>query len=431
LLDFAICRWQLRQRSPELFYEYSQSDMNSKMPSRLLRRGLVLFLMVVLAYSSFAGSIYSRHGIGLLRYRDAVRSVGMGGIGLAITDSVYAYFLNPATMTRLNFTRIQGDILYERASINLRDGSGLLQDANVNSFSFAIPVKRGYVLAFGVQPYSRSEFEFNRSKNDSVDSYEEVFRGTGGINEFFLAFAATLGPVHAGLTSDFYFGRINRVWRVNFTSQDLRNTEDVVNNHVTGIGLHLGAQTQLGKLMLGAAAGLPSRLSVGTELTTVTGFTSDTSESKVKLPLWWGVGVAYAPNRHWLLGADWRTQRWSTVKPEELFGERGADSFDLGFGVEITPSFDPLNGYFKRVSYRVGGAFRQLPYEEPAGKKIQEWTATLGFGLPFTGGYNRIDLSLEVGKRGSLSSNVAEENIVMIRAAIVGSERWFQRGSRK
>jgi hypothetical protein len=390
---------------------------------------LLLFLMFY--DSAFAQSIYSRHGIGLLRQRLAVRAIGMGGIGLAVTDTVYTYFLNPATMGRLNLTRIQGDFLYERASIDLPGANGLLRDANINSFGLAFPVKRGYVVGFGVQPYSRSEFEFKQSKGDSAVSYDEILRGTGGLNEFYLAFAATFGKVRAGMAADFYFGRINRVWRVNFTSEALRNTEDLTNNHVTGIGLHLGAQTQLGKWMLGVATGLPSRLSVGTELTTITGFTSDTSESKLKLPLWWGVGVGYAPNRHWLLGADWRTQRWSTVKPEEFFGELGVDSFDLGFGIEATPSFDALEGYFKRVSYRLGGALRQLPYEEPAGNKIHEWTATFGLGLPFTGGYNRIDLALEIGKRGSLSSNVAEEKIVMLRAAIVGSERWFQRGSRR
>ncbi len=393
--------------------------------------GCLILLLVMFSGSAFAQSIYSRHGIGLLRYRDGVRSIGMGGIGLAGTDSVYAYFLNPATMGKLNLTRIQGDFLYERASIDLPGTNGLFHDANINSLSLAFPVKRGYVFAFGVQPYSRSEFEFNQNKGDSAASYVEILRGTGGLNEFYLAFAGTFGTVRAGLTADFYFGRINRVWRVNFTSETLRNTEDVTNNHVTGFGLHLGAQTQLGKWSLGAAAGLPTRLSVGAELTTITGFTSDTSESKLKLPLWWGLGVGYAPNRHWLLGADWRTQRWSTVKPEEFFGARGVDSFDLGFGVEATPSVEALAGYFKRLSYRVGGAFRQLPYEEPAGKKIHEWTATFGLGLPFTGGYNRIDLALEIGKRGSLSSNVAEEKIVMIRAAIVGSERWFQRGTRR
>ncbi|MDZ7288866.1 MAG: hypothetical protein ONB44_04240 [candidate division KSB1 bacterium] len=401
--------------------------MNSKTLTFFVRC-LVLVLMI-LPSVSFAGSFYSRHGIGLLRYRDGVKAIGMGGAGLAIADSISFYFLNPATMARVNFSRIQGDFLYERTNVTLQDGTGMFHDANVNSLGLAIPVKRGSVLAFGVRPYSRSDFEF--SQRDSSNTYEEILRGTGGVNEVYFGITATWGAWRTGLTTDFYFGRINRIWRVNFASQEFNNTEDVTNNHVTGIGVHLGVQTQLGKWRLGGAAGLPTRLNVKTTLSTNTGFENETHTGKLKLPLWWGVGLGYAPNRHWLMGADWRTQQWSKVKPDEFLGVQGVDSYDLLCGVEATPSFDPLDGYFKRMSYRVGGAYRKLPYEEPAGKNLHEWTVSLGLGLPFSGGYNRIDLAVELGKRGSFSDNIAEENLVLVYLAIIGGERWFQRGPRR
>ncbi|MGH7453843.1 MAG: hypothetical protein ACRENG_21005, partial [bacterium] len=122
--------------------------MKLKIHSRFVSCLLLLFLMF--SGSVFAQSIYSRHGIGLLRYRHTVRSIGMGGIGLAITDTVYAHFLNPAVMGRLNLTRIQGDFLYERASIDLPGTDGLFHEANINSLSLAFPVKRGYAFTFGV-----------------------------------------------------------------------------------------------------------------------------------------------------------------------------------------------------------------------------------------------------------------------------------------
>jgi hypothetical protein len=147
--------------------------------------------------------------------------------------------------------------------------------------------------------------------------------------------------------------------------------------------------------------------------------------------MWWAMGFGFAPNRHWMFGADWRAQRWSLVNPESFFGEQGVDSYDLNFGFEVIPSFDALEGVFKRLSYRLGSAYRQLPYEEQTGNKIREWTASFGLGLPFGRGFNRIDLAVEVGKRGNLSTNVAQENILMVRAAITGSERWFQRGPRR
>jgi hypothetical protein len=139
-----------------------------------------LFLLsVTLADSSLAGSVYSRHGIGLLYYRDGVRAAGMGGIGLAIPDSVSITFLIPLHGV-LTLTRFQGDFLYERSSIDLNRASGLFHDANVNSFSLAVPIKRGYVVAFGVQPYSRSEYEFYKSGNDSTKLYVENLKAAAG-----------------------------------------------------------------------------------------------------------------------------------------------------------------------------------------------------------------------------------------------------------
>jgi hypothetical protein len=402
--------------------------MNILNNSFLVRR-LIWFVLIMTTSSAFAGSLFSRRGIGLLRYRDNVRAIGMGGVGLALGDSISFYFLNPASLTAVNLSRIQGDFRYERASVNLaRDNSnGLFSDASVNSIGLAIPVGRGYVTALGVRPYSDSDFQFRQ--DDST--YTQSLNSVGGVSELYLGFAANFGSWQFGATTDFYFGRINRIWRLNYFSEEFRNSEDVINRHFTGIGLHLGLQTQLGRWRVGTAAGLPTRLNVKTELNTLSNFTETINEGKLKLPFWWGAGLGYAPNRHFLLSADYRLQRWSTAKPEELLGDRGVDSYAFSLGGEIIPSFDALAGYFKRVSLRLGGSYQQLPYEEPAGKKVRQLTVNFGLGLPFGRGYNRIDLAVEFGKRGNLSDNLAKENIVLVHAAIIGSERWFQRPKRR
>jgi hypothetical protein len=83
------------------------------------------------------------------------------------------------------------------------------------------------------------------------------------------------------------------------------------------------------------------------------------------------------------------------------------------------------------MSYRFGANYKLLPYEEIGGTKVSQWTMNLGFGLPFGRGYNRIDFAAEFGKRGNLTDNGAEENIVLIHVAVIGSERWFQRPRRR
>jgi len=403
--------------------------MNFKTWLRFGRYSLICLL--ALTDSSFAGSIFSRRGIGLLRYRDNVRAIGMGGAGMALGDSLSFYFFNPAAMTRVNLTRVQSDFRYERASVDLARNSsnGLLSNASVNSFGLAIPIKTGNVLALGVRPYSSTDFEFRQTTNDSA--FTESLSSVGGVSELYLGFAATFGAWRVGATTDFYFGRINRIWRLDYVSDEFRNSEDIINRHFTGIGLHLGLQRQFGPWQLGTAAGLPTRLNVKNELNTLGGFTGVISKTKLKLPFWWGAGLGFAPNRRWLISADYRTQRWGAVKPEELIGDRGVDTYDLSFGGEFIPSIDALAGYFKRMSLRLGGNYQQLPYEEPAGKKVQQWTVNLGLGFPFGRGYNRIDFAVELGQRGSLADNLARENIILIHAAIIGSERWFQRPKRK
>lgn len=401
-------------------------NMNLKTRFRLLC--CLALLSILFSGDAFAQSIFSRRGLGLLRYRDNVRTIGMGGAGVALSDSVSFYFLNPASLTRINLTRIHGDFRYERASIDLGGGDdGLFSNASVNSLGLAIPIKPGQAVAFGVRPYSFSDFQFAREDSTFTESLSSV----GGITELYLSYARQLGAWRLGATVDLYFGRINRIWRLDYTSSEIQNSEDVLNRRVTGAGLHLGAQIQPGPWRLGGAIGLPARLNVTTELNTLPGFTGVVSKSKLQLPVWWSAGFGYAPNRRWLLSADYRLQKWGAVKPEELLGERGADSFEFSFGGEFIPSFEALSGYFKRISYRLGGNYQQLPYEEPLGKSVKQMTLNFGLGLPFGRGYNRFDLAVELGKRGSLTDNLIKENIVLVHVGIIGSERWFQRPKRR
>ncbi|MDZ7344995.1 MAG: hypothetical protein ONA90_10835 [candidate division KSB1 bacterium] len=389
----------------------------------------ILFLMLFAGLSN-AGSIYSRHGIGLISYRDAVKATGMGGVSLAVVDSVTLFMVNPAALAHLRLTRVQADFLYERTGIHLTSGNGIFQKANVNSLALSFPFTRGYTMALGIQPYSRSNFQF--SQTDSATTYEEIFNGSGGVNTAYFALAMTpISMLRLGIAVDFYFGQLRQTWRVNFVSSNRRNTEDVTNHHFKGVGLHGGVQAQFRKAAIGVAIGLPTTLNVETTLTTVTGIDSVAAERKARLPLWWGLGFGYAPNRHWMIAVDWRTQQWNAVKPEELLGALTTNSFDLGLGAEVTPSFNPLDGFLKRLRYRMGGSYRQLPYKEPMREKIQEWTASFGLGVPFGQGRNHIDFAVEAGKRGSIASNGASENVLLIHASISGSERWFQRGSRR
>ncbi len=392
---------------------------------------LPLLVFALTVASVHAGSYYSRYGYGLLRFRDGVKATAMGSVSIAITDSVSINYLNPATMATINTTHIQGEFLYDRANITLGQTKAKFHDSNVNGLGVLLPLQRGYVVAFGIQPYSQVDYEFSDKEETGTKPFTQSLLGSGGLDNIYLAFAGTVGRVRYGLASDFYFGLVRRTWRVNFVDANTTDTEDQISTHFKGIGLHGGVQTTIKRWQLGAALGLPVSLNAETRVDyrfTVTAPVP--TQTDTRLPLWYGLGASYQAGPKWLLAAQYRAQQWSDLKTTELLGAEGVNNFNLGFGLQFTPNFDRLQNNIGRIHYRLGATMSRLPYADVNGKNIGEWTASAGFGLPFNRGDSRLDFAVEFGKRGN-DDNLAQETIFRFSASVIGSERWFQRGGRR
>lgn len=412
-----------------------QKPFNVEMKNMRISKNKVtlplLLALTLLATMAQAGSYYSRYGYGLLRFRDGVKATAMGSVGIAITDSVSIFYINPATMATINTTHIQGEFLYDRANITLGNTKAKFHDSNVSGLGILLPLQRGYTVAFGIQPYSQVDYEFNDEEISGEKPYSQTLLGSGGLDNIYLAFAGTIGRVHFGLASDFYFGLVRRTWRVNFVNAELTDTEDQTSTHFKGIGFHGGLQTTLKRWQLGAAFGAPVTLNAETRLEYRFSTTDPIPvQFDARLPLWYGLGASYQAGPKWLIAAQYRAQQWSDLNTTELLGADGVDSYNLGLGLQFTPSFDRLQGNIGRIHYRVGATLNRLPYADVNGQNISEWTATAGFGLPFNRGDSRLDFAVEFGQRGN-ADNLSEEKIFRFSASVIGSERWFQRGGRR
>lgn len=396
----------------------------------------IFILCLVAATSLWANSLYSRLGVGLVHMRDGVRAIGMGNTSLALADGLSVYHLNPAALASIQVTRLQTEFGYESADVKVNSASGRFRDANFNGLSLLLPVKKGYSVALGFEPYSRVAFTLNQFGANDNGNYEEIYSGTGGLDEAYLAFAGTLGRsdgssgLRYGVAADFYFGRIQRNWRVNFSNVNSVSTEDKLGAYFRGVGFHAGVQWFHPRWQLGLAMRPPIDLNVETQVEYIFGGESEIIKTKATLPLWVGIGVGYRPNSKLQLAADFRMQRWSDVDADKRVGAALTNSQDFGAGCEWIPSRNPIDGYLKRIAYRAGAAFRRLPYQDPVGENISEWVVTTGLGFPFRRGSSRIDMAFEYGKRGDQKNNPAEESIFGFSISVSGAERWFVRGKR-
>jgi hypothetical protein len=381
----------------------------------------ILFSAVILLLSySFAqaGSAYSRYGYGLLYFRDGVKAIAMGGTGIAISDSVTIFYLNPAALASVRTTHIQGAALYDRASTTLDGNSALFHQVNVNGLGILIPLKRGYAMAFGLQPYSQVNYEMRESGIVEGKEMEQSLAGDGGLDVFYFALASTIGSVQFGVMTDFYFGLLRETWRVNFSSGDLDYTQDEIATNFRGFGVHAGLQMNMKNWRWGVAAGTPVNLSGETRVDTR--YDTDDSPKPVesKLPLWFGMGLAYRAGAHLLLSAEARGQQWGALSSADLLGASGVNSYIVGFGFEFTPGGDRL-GESKGLRYRAGANYARLPYREANGNAIPEWSVAAGFGIPFNRGASSVDFAAELGKRGG-SDNLVQENVFRLSLSLNG-----------
>ena len=90
--------------------------------------------------------------------------------------------------------------------------------------------------------------------------------------------------------------------------------------------------------------------------------------------------------------------------------------------------YNNFRNYFSRVTYRYG-AYYQKGALNIAGQNINRFAVTGGVTLPFQKSsvtrMNSVDLGLEIGKTGTLTNNLIQQNFINFRIGINFADKWF------
>lgn len=72
-----------------------------------------------------------------------------------------------------------------------------------------------------------------------------------------------------------------------------------------------------------------------------------------------------------------------------------------------------------------------LKYEQTGlivnSKSINDIGATMGIGFPVSGSFSNINLGFEIGKRGTTSQGLIQENYAILSLSLSLNDRWFQK----
>ncbi|MFI5312256.1 MAG: hypothetical protein ACHQQ3_13535, partial [Gemmatimonadales bacterium] len=211
----------------------------------------------------------------------------------------------------------------------------------------------------------------------------------GGINDARAAVSYSFGPkYHVGVGVHVFPGenrtRIGREFpdTVQFGTF---NQSDVFNFSGSAVSLGVLA-TPLPHWTLAASGRVGGALHMRVGDSTVIG--------SAHVPDRWSGSVAYDGFGGSVFAVRYATEQWSALRGLGSAGLPISDATELSVGGEIAgPKFSGVP-----MALRIGYRSRDLPFSLDA-TKVQERSATAGFGIPFSNGRGSADFSLERARR--------------------------------
>ena len=434
-------------------------------PIMIPKYKLICLLLAALPLFCFAqeNSPYSRYGVGNILPSSNIQNRGMGGISAGFSDPAAINTVNPATYSNLIFTTLDIGVEYDGRTIKSQTPFGTYKSQNgvISYLQFGFPLLSGnkkaarkntaWAMTFGLKPISRINYKINSSSNNSIDSSNTVYEGSGGINEAFIGTAIRIKNFSFGINTGYLFGSKDYSTKIGISNDSADYFYPVDYETTTrfgGIFLNAGiqyaAKIKGGILRFGAYGNLKQQYNATKDVLTQTFSYNTTSgallkidsvfsntgqKGKVVLPSTIGAGFTLE-KEHVLIGADFETTNWSSYR---FFGQQDLvkNSWLGKFGIQYFPSPNGSAKYFNNVRYRAGISFGSDYIA--VDKNLPLYTISLGGTFPlklrhsfYDNQYSFMNLSIEYGNRGNNSNNI-KENILRIGVGFSLSDIWFRR----
>jgi hypothetical protein len=406
---------------------------------------LVFLLITSISWSQDnTASPYSYYGLGEIKFKGTHDVRAMGGVSV-FNDSLQLNIVNPASFSKLKSTAFTIGANSSFSKFNTNEVTEKAQRTNIDYLAIGFPYGK-FGFTFGIMPYSAVGFKIANTSIRADNSERNVMNlGDGNINKLYFGAAYSITKkLSFGFDLGYNFGDITTQYVESVYSPivlQLRSREKN-NSKISGISLNTGFlyKTKINsKLDLNAGityqpeATLTSENDrrIATILYNINGAELISEENdiavndtKLKIPSKFSFGLGIGENKKWAIGSEFTFSNNSVMT--NRFGAIENVSFEnakkIALGGFFVPKYDSFSNYLSRIAYRAG--FR---YENTGlvvnNTSIKDYAVTFGLGLPV--GLSKINLGLELGKKGTNSNGLIEENYVNLTVGLSLSDLWF------
>ena len=414
---------------------------------------IYLFFLFFCAESVLAqnqtNSPYSRFGIGDLQSNILSEYAAMGGTSIGSYNPNIINPYNPSSYSAFKANSFIFSTGGTHQTTQMQT-TNLEQITNNSSFSHLLlgfPLSKKIGVSAGLLPFSNIGYLIEDSEiHPDLGLVNYSYNGDGGLSLLYVGAAYNLTEnLSVGANANYLFGGLNRNKRVLFTDGETFNTRKNSSISAKGFFYQLGLMynkdlNEKTHLTFGFTANNNAKISakrtVLTEnyeiLSSIYEVVKDTIEDysvsgcencNMILPQNLAVGVSLNMDNKWLLMADFSIQDWSEYR---MFGETDslANSMKFSGGLQYTPDNMAVNKYWKLIKFRFGWKFQQS-YLQLYNTQLNEKSVSFGLGLPLRKTKSEINLSVEVGERGTINNNLIKEQFLRFQIGLSLSDIWF------
>ncbi|TFH38602.1 MAG: hypothetical protein E4G95_03210 [Bacteroidia bacterium] len=424
--------------------------------SRLLKISFLFILISqTLAGQKLVNSPYGRLGPGIMVPQGLLKTLGMGGAGIAVQDPVNINYLNPASYASIDTNSFIFDFGFDYQILTLNDGDEKYrsEDMGFHHIVIGFPVSRKAGFVFGLVPFSSGYYNIASSVGPGDPRYRPIageidhyHKGAGGYNKFFWGFGISpLKNLSLGINMEFMFGTITRVNNYIFVDgTNYYNNSTTESILIRGFNFKYAAQY---KFDLGTDYFVSTGFTyspekkyrsdyedlitkhspyTGTIYSTDTLSYSFTDDIPIVMPRSFTAGIAFGKNDKFTVAVDYTGTNWS----ESQFAgyeQYLVNSSSLNFGIEFIPQKYANTNIVNRVEYRLGG-HTSGTLLMVNNEQIKDFGISFGAGIPMNRTKSKVNFLFEYGKRkGSIENGLHEEAYLNFAISFNFYDSWFKK----
>lgn len=413
-----------------------------------------LLIMPALLFAQFnnnTSSPYSRFGLGDLQPYSFGRTAAMGGASLASRNNQQINTSNPASYTAIDSLGFMFEFGLNAKFANYSNDitSMNANDVNFRYFAMNFQITNWMATSLGLTPYS--DVGYDVEINDEVENAGKIlykYYGEGSLSKAYFGLAVEpIKNISVGANLNYMFGLLSRNAQTYFLdAADFYNNQRNESLRIRDFNLGLGAQATIplkNEQQITLAAVLENKPtfthfysdlntkyvsiqvnnSTRSDLDTIKPFKSE-EKGNLEFPLTYGFGVSYVKNNTLEINADYYRQAWSDVNLPGGGSDVLTDLDKFAVGAEWIPDKFSIRSYLNRIAYRAGAKFERT-YLMIDNQQINDFGISFGVGLPVYRSNSTINISAELGRRGTKQNNLVLENYAKLNLSVNLYDLWF------